>query len=384
MTGLRRRREPVRIGRSSPAGPAGPGAPGGTRGTWRPSGPGDAPRYGNGGGGPADGSRSTGRAAWTLPPMATMAAAALAIGALLLIQLRAGLFAQSAPVVALGLTLTVAAAAVTLAWPGGGGVVGGVGLSAAGVTQAMVIAADGAPPLLALVLGLWLPAAAVSLALSDEDQRARLRSLGATGRRPGRPTVSVRRRAVRSALGAAALVAVTAALAAALIRPPGRGGSGQGNGRDWNDLARAGRPATSLGIYQADDRLDTARRFELSDEVVMRVRADAPDFWRGTSYDHWDGRAWTRTVPTSPEVDDPPGADVPPAPVAVAAEEGRRPRSASTRSCSRSRSSPEAPTCCSAPTARCSTWRRPCDRPWRPMGPPASSGRWDPVPATGW
>jgi transglutaminase-like putative cysteine protease len=36
----------------------------------------------------------------------------------------------------------------------------------------------------------------------------------------------------------------------------------------------------------------------------MKVRAAAPDYWRGTSYDSWDGRTWSRS-PLPDGVDDP-------------------------------------------------------------------------------
>ena len=42
--------------------------------------------------------------------------------------------------------------------------------------------------------------------------------------------------------------------------------------------------------------LDTAARGGLGDDVVLRVEADAPDFWRGQSFDRWDGRTWTRSI----------------------------------------------------------------------------------------
>lgn len=39
--------------------------------------------------------------------------------------------------------------------------------------------------------------------------------------------------------------------------------------------------------------LDTGRRVTLGDEVVLRVKADRPDYWRGITYTSWDGRTWT-------------------------------------------------------------------------------------------
>ncbi len=47
------------------------------------------------------------------------------------------------------------------------------------------------------------------------------------------------------------------------------------------------------------DQMDTAARGDLGDEVVMRVQADAPSFWRGQSFDTWDGRVWRRSERSS-------------------------------------------------------------------------------------
>lgn len=42
-------------------------------------------------------------------------------------------------------------------------------------------------------------------------------------------------------------------------------------------------------------QMDTASRGDLGDEIVMRVHADKPSFWRGQTFDVWDGRFWHRT-----------------------------------------------------------------------------------------
>jgi protein-glutamine gamma-glutamyltransferase len=41
------------------------------------------------------------------------------------------------------------------------------------------------------------------------------------------------------------------------------------------------------------DTLDTSVRGDLGDEVVMRVRAPEPAFWRGQTFSEFDGRVWT-------------------------------------------------------------------------------------------
>ena len=45
--------------------------------------------------------------------------------------------------------------------------------------------------------------------------------------------------------------------------------------------------------------LDVGTPLDLSDEVVLRVRADRPNYWRGATYEEWNGRYWTsRLTPT--------------------------------------------------------------------------------------
>lgn len=57
-----------------------------------------------------------------------------------------------------------------------------------------------------------------------------------------------------------------------------------------DDAARTG----SVGGYPGfDHSLDTSMRGSLGDEVVMRVRAPEPDFWRGQTFATFDGRRWT-------------------------------------------------------------------------------------------
>jgi transglutaminase-like putative cysteine protease len=65
------------------------------------------------------------------------------------------------------------------------------------------------------------------------------------------------------------------------VRDSGDGGDGS--------RAPAGQPGGYTGFAQS---MDTSVRGELSDEIVMRVRAPQPDFWRGQTFDTFDGRRW--------------------------------------------------------------------------------------------
>jgi hypothetical protein len=64
------------------------------------------------------------------------------------------------------------------------------------------------------------------------------------------------------------------------------------------------------------DQLDTSARGELGDAVVLRVHADAPDFWRGESFNVWNGREWRRGESGAAEIvrtaSDLPGGDAEP------------------------------------------------------------------------
>lgn len=62
--------------------------------------------------------------------------------------------------------------------------------------------------------------------------------------------------------------------------PSGAGGSG-------------GEGGTSFGYFGFANEMDTSMRGRPDDTLVMRVRASAPDFWRGQSFDTWDGRKWS-------------------------------------------------------------------------------------------
>jgi protein-glutamine gamma-glutamyltransferase len=65
--------------------------------------------------------------------------------------------------------------------------------------------------------------------------------------------------------------------------PSRRGDSSGGGGRK------------SFGYFGFSDSLDTSLRGRPDDTVVLRVKAPAPDFWRGQTFDQWDGRRWTQS-----------------------------------------------------------------------------------------
>jgi protein-glutamine gamma-glutamyltransferase len=79
-----------------------------------------------------------------------------------------------------------------------------------------------------------------------------------------------------------------------LVNPSLGGGGGNGNPNDPSSTGKGGdTPRASFGYVGFSTEMDTAARGRPDDTVVMKVRASKPGFWRGQSFDHWDGRRWT-------------------------------------------------------------------------------------------
>src|SRR4029079_17658989 len=53
--------------------------------------------------------------------------------------------------------------------------------------------------------------------------------------------------------------------------------------------------ADSPTSLRATDTLDMTQRPRLSDRVVFTVAAPHAAFWRGETFDEWDGHSWSRT-----------------------------------------------------------------------------------------
>jgi transglutaminase-like putative cysteine protease len=83
------------------------------------------------------------------------------------------------------------------------------------------------------------------------------------------------------------------------------GGPVQGGG------ARTG--AGAGGYPGFSNSMDTSLRGDLGDEVVLRVRAPAADFWRGQTFSQFDGRSWTVESFTGGEGNEGPDHRIPPA-----------------------------------------------------------------------
>ena len=74
------------------------------------------------------------------------------------------------------------------------------------------------------------------------------------------------------------------------------------------------RTGAGAGGYPGfSNSMDTSLRGDLGDEVVMRVRAPAADFWRGQTFSEFDGRSWTVEPLSGGESNDGPDHRIPPA-----------------------------------------------------------------------
>ena len=75
---------------------------------------------------------------------------------------------------------------------------------------------------------------------------------------------------------------------------PSLGGTGNGKTNEPTSTGKGGdTPRASFGYVGFSKEMDTAARGRPDDTIVMKVRASKPGFWRGQSFDHWDGRRWT-------------------------------------------------------------------------------------------
>ncbi len=97
--------------------------------------------------------------------------------------------------------------------------------------------------------------------------------------------------------GAAAVVAMVCLLALLVAAVASLDLSSALSGRG---SSRPGQPGGSVGSDLApyvglDNQLDTSARGKLSNAVVLRIKADAPDFWRGGAFDRYDGRVWSQS-----------------------------------------------------------------------------------------
>jgi transglutaminase-like putative cysteine protease len=101
------------------------------------------------------------------------------------------------------------------------------------------------------------------------------------------------------AAGAGKAVAFPAKLPRSLAIPTAGGLANPSLGADDpagdGQRSSTGTGAMASGYFGFADHLDTAVRGRPDDTLVMRVKAGRPDFWRGQSFDTWDGRTWRQS-----------------------------------------------------------------------------------------
>ncbi len=138
------------------------------------------------------------------------------------------------------------------------------------------------------LLVLWAGATLVALVVADRAGAEEVEMLPR-----GAPLAGRAGEVARFSLALAVIVAVGAIALAPLITP--RLGRHVWPGRDpgISDLENA---PTSL---RATDRLEMTQRPRLSDRVVFTVDAPRGEFWRGQTFDVWDGETWSRSDPSS-------------------------------------------------------------------------------------
>ncbi len=133
----------------------------------------------------------------------------------------------------------------------------------------------------------WLVAGVVVLVLTDRMSTALNRPLGGGSRHPPvRPGATA-----RTAVAVSVVVLLIVLVLAPLLLPHVGGSTSAGSG------PKAGAENDSQTSLRATDSLDMTRRPDLTDEVVFTVESAGATFWRGQTFDRWDGRRWTRSDP---------------------------------------------------------------------------------------
>ncbi|MBW3537187.1 MAG: DUF3488 and transglutaminase-like domain-containing protein [Actinobacteria bacterium] len=163
----------------------------------------------------------------------------------------------------------------------------------------------------------WAVAATVALVIAHRSELAELPRIAAEGR-SGAPPL---RRVLRPVIATLVTVAIVGAVAFSFVPPAGTaralafpavlpegagsvpvpGGLSNPTLGDRDPARRnadgtydeGGGPGQSFGYFGFAEELDTAVRGRPDNSLVMRVRAEQADFWKGQTFDHWDGRRWT-------------------------------------------------------------------------------------------
>ena len=137
------------------------------------------------------------------------------------------------------------------------------------------------------VLLAWLVAAAVLLVLADRAGSGQAPRLGPVD--GGAPARAGGGAVLRRAAIAAGIVALVAAVLAPVLLPRLGSTTQPGEGATLSPLQ------DGAGPLRSSDALDMTSRPDLTDRVVFTIESDTATFWRGETFDLWDGRRWTRS-----------------------------------------------------------------------------------------
>lgn len=133
------------------------------------------------------------------------------------------------------------------------------------------------------LLIVWAAATMVTLVLVDRVDAETMPALDGGTPLPARGSESLRTVAIVGLLVIVAAVAFVPPITERLGRQ-----AWPGNEPDFGDIRDA---PSSL---QATDELDVTSRPRLTDTIVFTVDADRPDFWRGQTFDRYEGSRWSR------------------------------------------------------------------------------------------
>ena len=167
-----------------------------------------------------------------------------------------------------------------------------------------------------LHLIVWAVAATVALVLSHRSELADLPQVATRSRHASRPA-----RLFRPVAATLVTVVILGAVAFSFVPPAGTSralafpsvlprvagavpvpGGLSNPTLGENDPSRrnedgsfdpGGGPGQSFGYFGFTEELDTSVRGRPDNTLVMRVRSAQADFWRGQTFDTWDGRHWT-------------------------------------------------------------------------------------------
>ncbi len=168
---------------------------------------------------------------------------------------------------------------------------------AASAALVTVAAAQAISPGFALFVGTWFVATTTALACSWRSMaggRGRLPAVRLTALSLVVIVLALALETLLPAPRASQTITLPNSVTTPLSLPPGT--SLTEGGSLPTEPAKAGSPAGPVrvgGYLGFAGPLDTGIRAALSNQVVMRVRADRPGYFLGMTYNRWDGQSWT-------------------------------------------------------------------------------------------